>query len=32
MLELERLLSDHLDTKVDVTLGKGQGKLGDSIC
>ena len=27
MLELERLLSDHLDTKVDVTLGKGQGKM-----
>lgn len=27
MLELESLLSDHLDTKVDVTLGKGQGKL-----
>ncbi len=27
VLELESLLSDHLDTKVDVTLGKGQGKL-----
>ena len=27
VLELEGLLSDHLDTKVDVTLGKGQGKL-----
>lgn len=27
VLELERLLSDHLDTKVDVTLGKGQGKM-----
>ncbi len=27
MLELERLLSDYLDTKVDVTMGKGQGKL-----
>ena len=27
VLELESLLSDHLDTKVDVSLGKGQGKL-----
>jgi len=27
VLELESLLSDHLDTKVDVTLGKGQGKM-----
>ena len=27
VLELESLLSDHLDTKVDVTLGKGSGKL-----
>ena len=27
VLELERLLSDHLDTKVDVSLGKGQGKM-----
>ncbi|WP_419924523.1 ParB/RepB/Spo0J family partition protein [Candidatus Poriferisocius sp.] len=27
VLELEGLLSDHLDTKVGVTLGKGQGKL-----
>lgn len=27
VLELEGLLSDHLNTKVDVTLGKGQGKL-----
>ena len=27
VLELEGLLSDHLDTKVDVTLGKDQGKL-----
>ena len=27
VLELESLLSEHLDTKVDVTLGKGQGKL-----
>lgn len=27
VLELESLLSDHLSTKVDVTLGKGQGKL-----
>lgn len=27
VLELESLLSDHLDTKVDVALGKGQGKL-----
>lgn len=27
VLELESLLSDYLDTKVDVTLGKGQGKL-----
>ncbi|MCY4193152.1 MAG: ParB/RepB/Spo0J family partition protein [bacterium] len=27
VLELEGLLSDHLDTKVDVTLGKNQGKL-----
>ncbi len=27
VLELESLLSDYLDTKVDVALGKGQGKL-----
>lgn len=27
VLELESLLSDYLDTKVDVTLGKSQGKL-----
>lgn len=27
VLELESLLSDYLDTKVDVTLGKNQGKL-----
>lgn len=27
VLELESLLSDHLSTKVDVTLGKGQGKV-----
>lgn len=27
VLELESLLSDHLNTKVDVTLGKGQGKM-----
>ena len=27
VLELESLLSDHLDTKVDVSLGKSQGKL-----
>ncbi len=27
VLELESLLSDYLSTKVDVTLGKGQGKL-----
>ena len=27
VLELESLLSDHLSTVVDVTLGKGQGKL-----
>ena len=27
VLELESLLSDHLDTKVDVSLGKNQGKL-----
>lgn len=27
VLELENLLSDHLDTKVEVTLGKAQGKL-----
>ena len=26
VLELESLLSDHLSTKVDVTLGKGQGR------
>ena len=27
VLELESLLSDHLSTKVDVSLGKGQGKV-----
>ena len=27
VLELESLLSDHLNTKVDVSLGKGQGKM-----
>ena len=27
VLELESLLSDHLNTKVDVALGKGQGKM-----